>query len=272
MCPDIDIRPLSKLNQHGRWFTEMTHSVPHGRIFWVTRGQGRITFSGVQKSYGQFTAMYVPANYAHSYELKNPVFGWAVDISPDASIDMPANPMIMRIRDGAEQKRFAHLLDILQAECTLGAAAPDALHKSALCHHAGLITVWMQRMAAKHNEFTLQNPAQRLITRYMQHIEDRMGHGDSMSHYAHFLGVSPSQLTETCLATIGKTAVDILKERLHFEARRILITTDDPMAKISDTLGFASLAYFDRFFQEVCQNTPEQFRSAHAIKQNLRAA
>ena len=64
-----------------------------------------------------------------------------------------------------------------------------------------------------------------------------------------------------CQQTVGKSASQLLADRIHFEARRLLRETKRPIKDIADELGFASAAYFTRAFSKSAGMPPSSFRS-----------
>jgi AraC-like DNA-binding protein len=74
------------------------------------------------------------------------------------------------------------------------------------------------------------------------------------------LGVTPTHLTRSCNAACGRSAHEILADRIFFEARRLLRDTRMPVQEVAAGLGFRSAAYFTRAFQKVTGETPTAFR------------
>ena len=72
--------------------------------------------------------------------------------------------------------------------------------------------------------------------------------------------VSRPHLTRVCRQTLGKSASELLADRIHFEARRLLRETKRPVKDIASELGFNSAAYFSRAFVKAAGITPTNFR------------
>ena len=81
-----------------------------------------------------------------------------------------------------------------------------------------------------------------------------------MAEYAAELGVTPTHLTRAVKAATGKTAADILTERVVFAARSLLAETRQPARQIARHLGFGSAAYFTRYLQQHTGASPSQLR------------
>ena len=81
-----------------------------------------------------------------------------------------------------------------------------------------------------------------------------------VDEYANLLFVSPGHLNDTVKAKIGKTAKEIILERLMLEAKRLLYYNDNSIKEISDILEFNDVSYFSRFFKNSTGESPLEFR------------
>jgi AraC-type DNA-binding domain-containing proteins len=107
-----------------------------------------------------------------------------------------------------------------------------------------------------------RNAAARLSKLYCDQLPQRFRSGASMAEYAATLGVTATHLTRAVKAATGKTAADLLTERVLAEARHLLIETRHPAQDIARHLGFGSAAYFTRFMQQHTGQPPSKLRGA----------
>ena len=257
----VSIQPLAQFARHPSWTREFLHSSERHRLIWITRGQSSATFAGKNHQYGPNSVMVIPAGTMHSIDVKQTVFGTIMEINPFDFLSMPTEPVHLRIRDALAQGRFVALVENLQREIS----NPDSGHRRACLFHAGIIGVWLERtiMAGQHGDI---RPAatQRLVTNYMQLVEDLFSTGKNVTDIAARMNVTPTHLTRCCKKVLGKSSLTILNERIHYEARICLANTKAPVQDIAQTLGFTSAAYFTRAFQAIAHTTPSQFRAAHS--------
>ncbi len=82
-----------------------------------------------------------------------------------------------------------------------------------------------------------------------------------VAHYAAALNVTESRLNRLCQALAGKSAFEVIQDRLLLEARRKLFYIAAPVSQLAYELGFADPAYFCRFFKKNTGMTPSAFRS-----------
>ena len=69
-------------------------------------------------------------------------------------------------------------------------------------------------------------------------------------------------LTRACLAVTGRSAKQVIDERVALQARRLLAATDEPIAQIGRQLGFPEPTNFGRFFTREVGVSPGAFRAA----------
>ncbi len=83
--------------------------------------------------------------------------------------------------------------------------------------------------------------------------------------YADRVGCSVRTLTRACLAVTGRSAKQVVDDRVALQARRLLAATDEPVARIGQRLGFAEPTNFGRFFTREVGVSPGAFRAARDI-------
>ncbi|WP_169569960.1 helix-turn-helix domain-containing protein [Sneathiella limimaris] len=82
----------------------------------------------------------------------------------------------------------------------------------------------------------------------------------TVTEYADLLSVTPTHLSRTVKGITGKTAGELIQDRILLEAKRRLVFSSTPIFQIADDLCFSSAAYFSRFFQKHTSQTPGVFR------------
>ncbi|BCJ57616.1 helix-turn-helix transcriptional regulator [Micromonospora endophytica] len=110
------------------------------------------------------------------------------------------------------------------------------------------------RRAARPEELTFQ--------RFHREVELGYQHTRRVEDYADRLGCSVRTLTRACLAVTGRSAKQVLDERVALQASRLLAATDEPIARIGRQLGFTEPTNFGRFFTREIGVSPGAFRAA----------
>ncbi|WP_339107382.1 AraC family transcriptional regulator [Thioclava sp. GXIMD4216] len=255
--PPYRLEPIAHLSQAGRWRMEALRALSEPCLYWITRGQGRVTIGGIQRGYGAHNALYLPAGIMHGLEISNTTQGLALFLGQDHDPSFPAHPHHLRIRDLQDQSELTGLLDNLGREtCSTRPAAPRAAQ-----HYLGLLSVWLERQIALSPRDDLRGKATRqLVNRFTALVERDFRATQSVSDYAMKLRVTPTHLSRACRDACGRPASDLLQERRLYEARKLLHDTDMPIKDIAARLGFRSQTYFARSFHSQTGSTPSHFR------------
>lgn len=256
-APDARLVAIPRLAAGGRWRVEAMRSISQACLLWFTKGQGRITISGVTRGYTPHNAIFIPAGVMHGFEVGAQVFGSAVFFGKSSTVTLPSEPLHLRIREVHAQQDLNMMLDMIQREMDSDSPA----HDRATRHYLGLLGVWLERQAVKAAVDQVRpDAARRLVARYTALLEQAFRTGCGVAELAAELGVTPTHLTRCCKQACGRSAHDLLAERRIFEARRLLAETDQPVGRIGASLGFASPAYFTRAFQHLTGQSPTAFR------------
>jgi len=80
--------------------------------------------------------------------------------------------------------------------------------------------------------------------------------------YAELLYITPNHLNALCQDLLGKTAGELIRERVLLEAKRMLTNADLSVTQIAYELNFQDNSYFNRFFKKYTGITPDDFRKS----------
>jgi AraC family transcriptional activator of pobA len=250
---------IPRLAAGGRWRVEAMRSLSEPCLLWFTKGQGRITISGVTRGYTAHNALFIPPGIMHGFEAGPQVFGTAVFFGRNTQVALPKTPLHLRIREVHAQQEVNILLDSIQREMESSTPAHDRATEA----YVDLLGVWLERQARKAEpEATRPDATRRLVARYTALMERNFRTGMGVADFAVALGVTPTHLTRCCNIACGRPAIALLQDRRIFEARKLLAETRMPVGRIAEQLGFNSPAYFTRAFQHLTGKSPTAFRRA----------
>ncbi|MFF7633430.1 AraC family transcriptional regulator [Kitasatospora sp. NPDC008050] len=108
-------------------------------------------------------------------------------------------------------------------------------------------------------------PADSVLRRFQAELERSFAHTRQAQDYAGRLGYAPRTLNRACQAATGRTAKQLIEERVVLEARRLLVHTDLPVAAVGRRVGFGEPTNFGKFFLRETGRTPGEFRSAERL-------
>ena len=78
--------------------------------------------------------------------------------------------------------------------------------------------------------------------------------------YAGLMAITEKYLNELCKKTAGKTASELIHERIILEAKRLLLHSDLNNKEVAYFLSFDDPSHFSKFFKRKTGRTPSQFR------------
>ncbi|MEP1353172.1 MAG: AraC family transcriptional regulator [Tateyamaria sp.] len=255
--PPIRVLTLSQLTGTQDWRLSLAHDRDAHLLIWITRGQGRMLLNGTRRGVGTHNAIFVPAGTLFALELGRQGMGLAAQIPNGTQVRLPEGPRQLRVRDAPAIGELTNLFEAAQREDASG----RELSQDALDAHIALMSVWLRRQITRpENLPTPMNAAARLSARFCQRVTAFHATSMCMADHASALSVTPTHLTRACKAATGRTAADLLTERVLYAAHIALCETDVAIQDIARHLGFGSAAYFTRFIQAHTSKTPTALR------------
>ncbi|MBB2942679.1 AraC-like DNA-binding protein [Actinoplanes lutulentus] len=103
----------------------------------------------------------------------------------------------------------------------------------------------------------------RTFERFRSRLEQGYPHTRRVEDYAAELGCSVRTLTRASLALSGRTAKQVVDDRVALQARRLLAATPLSVAEVGRSLGFGEPTNFGRFFHRETGFSPGQFRGRY---------
>jgi len=98
------------------------------------------------------------------------------------------------------------------------------------------------------------------LRKFLNLIEKNVGILKFPREYAELLFITPSHLNVICNELLGKSAGEIIRNRVVLEAKRLMINLDLSISEIGYELNFRDNSYFSKFFKKYAGITPEEFR------------
>lgn len=112
------------------------------------------------------------------------------------------------------------------------------------------------------------DPGQQMAQRFSSLLEESFITSHNLKFYADKLNLSPNYLSATLKKITGKTAGDLIQQRLLLEAKRMLLHSAITIKEIAYQLNFNDPPYFTRFFKNNTGYSPEMFRQETRKKYN----
>ena len=263
-----DLQSRSRLYQ---W--EIEPHVHQGlyQILWIHAGSAALVLDEWRGAVEGPVAIVVPPGVVHGFRFAPDTVGQVLTLSARFLVEgefqtvgesfrtLFAAPGVLHFSpsDG-EAVRLGIQLGEVAAEFGL----PDSA-RSPVVRWLARAVVWrLARACAQgHREGgELAHRHQALFTRFLLLVEAHVLEHWPMERYASRLGLSTQRLNRLVRAESGRSALELVHERLTREACRRLVYVAAPTANLALELGFEDPAYFSRFFKRRTGMSPQRWR------------
>jgi AraC-like DNA-binding protein len=225
-----------------------SYNIKPGALFFLNPGQTHHwELSGDTEGYIFFhTQAFYDMHYTNS-KLSNFPFYYSVHNSPLVYID--------------DIKRFTALFEMLLSEYE----SNNILNKEAIISITDLIYIEGARIYSIQNPSLLHNKDKYYgkFRHFEELINNHYRTTKSPSAYANMLNMTPKHLNRITQAIVGKTASDVILERVMLEAKKELILQRNGFAEVAYSLGYEDYAYFSKLFRNKTGTTPSAFLSRY---------
>lgn len=250
--------------------------VPHCHDFfeivWLPRGRGEVRSDLRAFPVEPRTLFFVAPGQVHAWRFTEPPEGEIVSFTRDFFRVNAENPglfgrlpflqagaaePILRL-DAEAGARMDDLFRELRAAASDPAPGRDDLVRAYLTVILTHIRrAWQQRPGGGAPEVRTNDV---LACRFLLSLEENFPRVLSVHDYAEILQVSRSHLNEELRRHSGRSASEIIHDRLLLEAQRLLVHSTLTIAEIGYRLQFDDPSYFGRFFRKCSGCTPGEYR------------
>ncbi|MDO4229917.1 MAG: helix-turn-helix domain-containing protein [Capnocytophaga sp.] len=156
-----------------------------------------------------------------------------------------------------EQNRFNHLWEVLCQEMK----EQDNLQLEMLQMILKQLLIIGLRLYKRERNWQEEQPEQVDTVREFNYlVEKHFKTHHKVEDYANMLYKSPKTLSNIFKKLVGKSPLQLIRERKHLEAKRLLFYTELPISEIGYDLGFEDVQSFSRFFSAMEGVSPSGFR------------
>lgn len=267
---DIIAEPFADyLKVHPNLHKAHGHSFYHMVLFTKGGGYHTIDFNHFPVEEGQVYFM-VPGQ-VHSWSFEGDTDGYVVNFSealfPAFLADQrylerfrffsgDATEQVVPLDRERLQKAVAILSQVVSAANGIGPFHQDAARMQLLLFF--ILVAGVETAGKEHPDKTQPNLL--VLQNFRKLVGEYYNRYKLPKEYAAMLYVTPNYLNALCNDLLGKSAGDVIRERILLEAKRQLVNLDESIAGIGYNLGFTDNSYFTKFFKKYTGVTPEDFR------------
>lgn len=268
---DIMAEPFSEyLKKHPNLHRPHGHSFYHLLLFTKGGGYHTIDFERFEVKAGQIYFM-IPGQ-VHSWEFEGEMEGYVINFSDDLFHAFLSDQLYLErfnflggvtgeniIQFNAKERLEAEqLLSAVIAETqTIQPYSKDKVRLLMLS-----LFILAARSESSNNAGDTVKPNLQLLYKFRRLVNQHYSEYKLPKDYASMLSVSPNHLNTICSDLLGKSAGEIIRERILLEAKRQLVNLDASISTIAYSLGFTDNSYFTKFFKKYTGTTPEEFKKS----------
>ena len=271
--PGADVLHLESIaSRSQRHLWEIDAHVHQGlhQVLWLQSGTARVALDAAQQDCSGPVVIVIPPGVVHAFRFSPHAQGCVLTLSAGAVVQGDAQaagqalrllfdaPRVLALAGHADAGRMAAMFGLLADEFGVpgpaGSPVPLWLARAVLWR-LGELALRLDQAAApaarKH---------QALFTRFVVLVEAHHAAHWTVARYASRLGLTAERLNRLVRAEAGRSALDLVHDRLAREACRRLIYVAAPISQLAFELGFEDPAYFCRFFKRRLGCSPRAYR------------
>jgi len=217
---------------------------------------------------------FISPQQVHLLQRKNNVTGTVISFKEDFFLDPtsaikftdqisflnnPHSSPILQLKKKEQVKEIQALLGKIEKEYF----SEHTDKHPALASWLKLFLIQSKRLYLPESQTGTGRTSQSEITRNFKKLIDKQYRKiKSVSEYAQLLNITAGHLNDTIHKDLGKTAGELIHDRIILEAKRLLYHSENSIKEIATELNYEDPSYFGRFFKTHSGSTPDQFRKA----------
>lgn len=255
---------------------QFPHKHSFYQLVYFSKGSGNhsIDFVRFPVEAGQIYFM-IPGQ-VHSWDFKKKPDGYIVNFSEQYIQALIADPRYIQqfsffsgiaheqVLDipSTGRKQIEQILETIVKEGNSTQAMKDDFVRTALLQ----LFIQVSRFIVKGKNRQPNNYNSLLLRNFQALIDQHYKEKKLTKDFAAMLYVTPNHLNGLCKDLTGRSAGELIRDRILLEAKRLLVNASMNIAEIASELNFKDNSYFSRFFKKYEGDTPEAFRKAFIKK------
>jgi AraC family transcriptional regulator, transcriptional activator of pobA len=241
-------------------------------IAWNRGADQKINIDGVDYQFASNSIVSLMTNNTFSFERPEDIVAWQYNrafyciIDHDKEVSCVgflfygSNGVMFMELDADYARKINALLTVFLDEFS----EKDNIQGEMLRMLLKRLIILITRLAKRQhlNGFDLPEEEFDIVRRFNLLVENHYRQYHQVQDYANLLNKSPKTLSNLFAQYNHKTPLQVIKERIALEAKRLLQYTDKTSKEIAFELGFEDPANFSRFFKQQTGLPPGDFKAS----------
>lgn len=241
-------------------------------IVWVDRGTGRHVIDSETYEVRPRTLFFMSPGQIHDFELSPDAEGYTISFSaeffalqlqnknllteiPVYNLESSIQALYPQEADAAE---ILQVLDAIRHEYHSDEFGAQDMIRSYLF----ILLVKASRLVTPSRGADAARQGQNVYRHFKHALEEHFSTRQEVGHYASMLRVTERFLNDAVRRATGRTAAQMIRDRVILEAKRLLAHSGVAVGDVGSQLGFEDPAYFSRCFKKHTGRTPLEFRQS----------
>ncbi len=243
-------------------------------ILFLTKGSGTHTIDFKDYKIKPNSIFFLSPGQIHSISLSKDVYGYIFLFSPEFFLMNKTDknkifefPFFYNTSDDnpplelKDEKEINFLRELFIKGCDESSINTD--ESEGLVHSLlDLILACCKKLYPKSSLNPGMKKGRLMVKKFKQLIEEQYKDNLSVKDFAEKLSITPSHLNETVKNIMGRTASDLIDEKMIIEIKKLLLHTDLTASEVAFALNFSDQSYFSKFFKKHTGFSPGEFRGS----------
>jgi AraC-like DNA-binding protein len=242
----------------------------HARLHelkWISAGHLSLTIDEATHWVGADTLCVIAAGSVHQSTVVPGLDGIMLHFTSDFLLAGPGEASSrllsafygvppLHLKSAATAARLRGLFERLESEFAV--AGPE--QAGLLRHYLHIILLEVQREASRDLAGRLSDISRPTASRFADLVEQHYLDRKQVSDYAELLHLTPNYLNVLVKRATGRTAGQLIRDRVILEAKRLLLFSEASVSEVAYALQLDDASYFWRLFKKTVLLSPTEFR------------